>query len=178
MTLVDLSPQMLQVSRALNPECEHVQGDIRTVRLGREFDAVFVHDAIMYMTSEADLRAAMETAFVHCRPGGAVLFQPDAVRETFETETSHGGHDGPDGRGARYLEWSWDPDPTDDVYTALYVLVVRNADGSTRVEQDPHVVGHFSRDTWLRLLRDVGFDPRIVADAWRTDNFLARKPRG
>ena len=36
MTLVDLSPDMLDVSRALNPECEHVVGDMRTVRLDRE----------------------------------------------------------------------------------------------------------------------------------------------
>jgi trans-aconitate methyltransferase len=43
MTLVDLSPQMLEVSKRQNPDCEHVVGDMRTVRLGREFDAVFVH---------------------------------------------------------------------------------------------------------------------------------------
>ena len=61
MTLVDLSPQMLEVSKRLNPDCEHVVGDMRTVRLGREFDAVFVHDAIDYMTSTADLAAAVET---------------------------------------------------------------------------------------------------------------------
>ena len=30
MALVDPSPGMLDVSRALNPECEHVQGDMRT----------------------------------------------------------------------------------------------------------------------------------------------------
>ncbi len=35
MTLVDLSEEMLAVSRQLNPECEHIQGDMRTVRLGR-----------------------------------------------------------------------------------------------------------------------------------------------
>jgi hypothetical protein len=33
---------MLDVSRALNPECEHIEGDIRTVRLERSFDAVRV----------------------------------------------------------------------------------------------------------------------------------------
>src|SRR6266700_8109894 len=32
-TLTDLSPQMLELSRHLNPECEHIQGDMRTVRL-------------------------------------------------------------------------------------------------------------------------------------------------
>ena len=69
MTLVDMSPGMLKVSRALNPECEHLRGDMRTVRLGRTFDAVFAHDAICHMTNKADLRAALRTAFVHCRPG-------------------------------------------------------------------------------------------------------------
>src|SRR6185295_1071900 len=34
-TIVDLSPQMLAVSRQLNPDCAHQAGDMRTVRLGR-----------------------------------------------------------------------------------------------------------------------------------------------
>jgi len=67
MTLVDRSPEMLTVSRALNPDCEHIEGDMRTVRLGRVFDAVLIHDPIMYMTTEPDLRSAMATAFAHCR---------------------------------------------------------------------------------------------------------------
>ena len=46
MTLVDLSDQMLEVSRRLNPDCEHHQGDLRTIRLGRSFDAVLIHDAV------------------------------------------------------------------------------------------------------------------------------------
>ena len=62
---------MLEVSKALNPQCEHILGDMRTLRMDRSFDAVFIHDAIMHMTTREDLRAAMETAFVHCRPGGA-----------------------------------------------------------------------------------------------------------
>lgn len=57
MTLVDLSPDMLRVSQAANPELEHVVGDMRDVRLGRTFDAVFVHDAVAYMTSRDDLSA-------------------------------------------------------------------------------------------------------------------------
>lgn len=93
LVLVEPSAGMLTVSRALNPECEHIQADMRTVRIGRQFDAVFVHDAVACMTSEADLRLAIETAFVHCKPGGAALFAPDAIRETFQPSTDHGGHD-------------------------------------------------------------------------------------
>src|SRR5262245_62446192 len=104
LTLVDRAPGMLAVSRALNPECEHVEGDLRDVRLGRTFDGVFAHDAIMYVTSEADLRRAIETSFVHCRPGGAAVFAPDWVSETFKPTADHGGYDGV-GRGLRYLEW-------------------------------------------------------------------------
>src|SRR4029453_14086066 len=52
---VDLPPGMREVRRELNPEGEHVQGDMRTVRLGRSFGAVFVHDAINYMTTTEDL---------------------------------------------------------------------------------------------------------------------------
>ena len=163
LTLVEPAPGMLAVSRRLNPECEHVQGDMRTVRLGRSFDAVFVHDAICYMTTEDELRQAMATAFAHCRPGGAVLLAPDHVKETFRPTTDCGGHDDPDGRGLRYLEWSWDPDPSDDTYLVDYAFLLREPDGAVRAVHDRHVEGLFSRAVWLRLLAEAGFaDARAV----------------
>ncbi len=174
MTLVDLSPEMLAVSRALNPECEHFEGDMRTVRLDRLFDAVFIHDAIMYMTTEQDLRRAMETAFLHCRLGGVALFVPDHVRETFKPSTEHGGHDG-ERRGLRYLEWTYDPDPDDTTYVADFAYLLREADGSMRIEHDRHVEGLFSREVWLRLLREVGFQPGIAPDSWGREVFVARR---
>src|SRR6476646_2673134 len=60
-TLTDISPQMVAVSRSLNPECEHLVVDMRTLRLGRSVDVVFIHDAIEYMTTYDDLRLALET---------------------------------------------------------------------------------------------------------------------
>jgi ribosomal protein S18 acetylase RimI-like enzyme len=162
LTLVDLAPGMLEVSRRLNPECEHIQGDMRDVRLGRSFDAVFVHDAICYMTSAADLRRVFDTAFAHCRPGGAALFAPDYVRETFREGGSTGGHD--DGRrGVRYLEWTWDPDPADSSYTVDYAYLLRADDGTIRVEHDRHIEGLFAREDWLALLGEAGFDAACVA---------------
>ena len=158
MTLTDISPRMLALSRTINPELQHIEGDMRTLRLGREFDAVFVHDAVTYITSEADLAATMETAFVHTRPGGVVLFAPDHLKENFNPPyTSHGGHDGPDGRGIRYLEWTWDPDPEDTTHITHFAYLLRDADGSIRVEQDRHIHGVFTRDTWLHLLADAGY---------------------
>ena len=69
-TAVDLSEAMLSHSRRLNPGVVHHIGDMRTVRLGETFDAVLVHDAISYMTTEADLLAVFATARAHLRPGG------------------------------------------------------------------------------------------------------------
>jgi SAM-dependent methyltransferase len=166
MTLADVSPGMLEVSRSLNPECEHVEGDMRTVRLGRRFDCVFVHDAVSYMATEADLRQVVKTARAHCAPGGAVLLAPDYVRETFRPSTTHGGADGTgarSGRALRYLEWAVDADPDDDTCEVDVVMVLREADGSVRVVHDHHVEGVFPRDLWLRLLWDAGFQaPRAV----------------
>ena len=182
MTLVEPAPGMLNVSRRLNPECEHVPGDMRAVRLDRQFDAVFVHDAVSYMTTETDLRAAIATAFAHCRPGGAALFAPDHVRENFRASTDCGGNDGEHGEGLRYLEWSWDPDPADTLCVTDYAYMLRERDGSTRAVHDRHVEGLFARGDWLRFLAEAGFEPSVVPvdhselEPGSYELFLARKP--
>ncbi len=160
--LSDLSPQMLSLSRTLNPECEHVLGDMRTLRLGRTFDAVFVHDAVMYLATEDDLRACLGTAYAHVRPGGVALFAPDCTRETFQERTDHGGHDGADGRALRYLEWTTDPDPGDTTFDVDYAVVLHERGQAPRVVHDHHVNGVFPEHTWLHLLEQAGFTARAV----------------
>ena len=174
MTLTDISPQMLEISRRLNPECEHVEGDMRTVRLDRTFDVVFVHDAIDYMLTLEDLRQALETAVVHCKPGGLALFVPDDVGETFGPSTDHGGTDG-DGRSLRYLEWTYDPDESDSTYITEYVYLLREGNQPVQIEHDQHICGLFARTDWLRLLKEVGFQPKVIYDAFERELFLARK---
>jgi SAM-dependent methyltransferase len=96
MTLVEPADGMREISRNLNPECTHLPGDMRHVRLGQTFDAVFVHDAVMYMTTEDDLHAALQTVAAHLAPGGVALVAPDATVEMFSEATEHGGAE--DGR--------------------------------------------------------------------------------
>jgi len=175
LTLTDIAPAMLELSRTLNPGCEHLLGDMRSLRLGRTFDAVLIHDAVMYMTSEADLRAALETAFVHLRPGGAAVIAPDCVRETFKPNTDHGGHDG-EGRALRYLEWSYDPDPSDTTFITDFALLLREGADDVRVRYDRHVEGLFARAAWLDLLREVGFVPSVTVDEWEREVFVGIRP--
>ena len=173
-TLVDLSPRMLDVSRQLNPDCEHHLGDMRSVRLQRTFDVVFVHDAVDYMLTETDLGAAIETAFVHCAPGGVVIFAPDHVSETFQPYTEHGGEDG-DGRAIRYLEWTYDPDPNDTTCVSDFVILLREGSQNTVLEHDQHEWGLFGREVWLNLFARAGFETRWEIDPFGRCIFIAHR---
>jgi SAM-dependent methyltransferase len=159
-TLVDISPEMLAVSRRLNPQCAHHQGDMRTIRLGRTFDAVLVHDAVDYMTSESDLALVIETAFAHCRPGGVALFVPDHIHDEFRAASGGGGGGDLAGRQASFREWTWDPDPSDTWVQAEYEFLLRAADGTVQVVHEKHRLGAFSRAAWRRLLAAAGFHPQ------------------
>ncbi|MEI8078280.1 MAG: class I SAM-dependent methyltransferase [bacterium] len=85
-TGVDLSETMLAMGRpllaaaasSLSPGIavpELLQGDARTVRLGRPFDAVVsLFHVMSYQTTEEDALAVLLTAREHLAPGGAFLF--------------------------------------------------------------------------------------------------------
>jgi hypothetical protein len=180
-TLTDLSPPMLALSQSINPDCEHLPGDMRSLRLGRTFDAVFVHDAIAYLVTEEDLAACFATAAAHLDRAGVALFVPDCVLETFVPSTHTGGHDAPDGsRGLRYLEWEWDRDPADTTCQVDFACLLRDRN-SVRAVHDHHECGVFPEPTWHRLIGAAGFD---LVEArrlhWDDENdsqvaFLARK---
>ena len=154
-TLTDLSPRMLDLSRSLNPECEHALGDMRSLRLGRTFDAILVHDAVVYMCTRGDLAATARTAFAHTRPGGAAIFEPDCVRETFVEGVELEGRD-EGARSARFLMWTWDPDASDDSYVVDFAFLLR--DGlQIQALHDRHVEGLFPRAQWIETLSEAGY---------------------
>jgi SAM-dependent methyltransferase len=176
LTLVEPADGMRGLSRVLNPECAHVPGDMRTVRLGRTFDAVFVHDAVMYMTTEGDLRAALATVAAHLAPGGVALVAPDATTETFREATEHGGGQDESGRRARYLQWRLPPAPGGSCFETHYAFLLREPDGAVRVAHDVHREGLFARATWLRLFGEVGLAAELVAreiEGAGYDSFIA-----
>jgi SAM-dependent methyltransferase len=186
LTLLDISEQMLAVSRRLNPQCAHLRGDMRTIRLGRQFDAVLVHDSIDYVTCEADLRRVIDTAFAHCRPGGIAVFVPDHTAETFQAASGQGGGSAA-GRQASFREWKWDPDPADDWIQAEYEFVLRDADGRVQIVHEAHRLGAFSQAAWFRLLAGAGFDAQKIPGASEPDGpddsgpmpgnlFIGRRP--
>lgn len=154
--LSDRSPEMLALSRTINPGLEHVLGDMLTLRLGRQFEVVFVHDAATYLTTEEQVRALAETAFAHCAPGGLVMLCPDNTAENLKFETDHGGHDG-DGRALRYLEWCTPGRPGTFEYYVDYVYDFHEDGKPPRVEIDRHICGALPRQVWIDALLAGGF---------------------
>lgn len=174
LTLVDVAPGMIEASERINPECEHVVGDMRSVRLERTFDVVFVHDAIMYMLTEEDLGKVIATVRAHCLPGSVVLFGPNCTSETFEPSTKHGGHDAEE-RSLRYLEWNYRPSPGSNSIHTHFAYLLREGK-EVRCLHDLHEVAAFPRGTWLRLLQDHGFQANSVIDSYKRELFFGMLP--
>ena len=159
---VDISPRMLDLSLKLNPGVQHHLGDMRTLRLGRTFDAVLIHDAISCMLTESDLKATFATANSHLRPGGVFLTAPEWVRENFKDDSVFQWE-----RASRHMEvtineYLHDPDTYDGQVESIYSYVIRE-NGSVRIEQDIHVTGLFPISTWKRLMEESGFHVDIVS---------------
>lgn len=176
--LSDRAEEMLQHSRALNPNRTHVCADMRTLQLDRQFDAILLHDAVMYLTGPDDLQRCLDNMVRHCRPGGAILIVPDVVRESFEEFSTSGGQQGPDGRALNMLEWHWDPDPSDDTYQVDFAFLTREADGSVQCIHEQHTMALFSTAHYTQRIQQAGFEliAAQVITTFDSPVFLARRP--
>ena len=164
MTASDISTDMLALSQRLNPGVRHHQGDMRTLRLSRTFDAVIIHDAISYMLTEEDLVATFTTARSHLEPGGVLVIMPDYFQESFAGPKVLHWICQEDSTNPTppltVIEYCHDPDQADTTIESLFIFIMPGTDG-LRIEQDRHVTGLFSSTTWLRLLTEAGFEAEI-----------------
>lgn len=162
-TAVDTSPEMLNLCKEINPGVKLHQGDMRDMRLGSKFDAVLIHDAIVYMLSEDDLMRTFATAAAHLEEGGIFITCPDYYLDTFsgpcvEYFTRSGGV-----LELTYVEYAYDPDPSDTIMEIIFSFFIREK-GRLRIEHDRHITGLFSRATWIKLMEEAGFsvEPRMI----------------
>lgn len=154
---VDLSEGMLEHSRRLNPSVEHHVGDMRTVRLNREFDAVLIHDAVSYLLTEEDIRATLQTAAIHLRTSGVLVMAPDHFEENFVDGTLR--HDTAEDSDTKliHIDYVYRPDPTRPRYESRMIYIIRQG-GQVQIEQDNHVFGLFAQQVWLDLMQEAGFE--------------------
>jgi SAM-dependent methyltransferase len=166
-TATDLSPAMLDNCARLVPGARRVLGDMRTLRLDERFDVVLIHDAIDYMATREDVRAALATAAAHLDPGGVLLVAPTYTRDNFVDGDAE--HDADPSANLTYLSYVHDPDASDTEYELVLVYLIRDAETrAVEVTVDRHRCGFFLEREWLAFLKAAHFAARRVEDdkAW------------
>ena len=175
---VDISDSMLSRGReraagldsSIGHRVQFSQGDLRTVRIPRVFDAVIsTFHVISYQTTAESLAAAFRTAKEHLRPGGVFLFDfwygpavvssPPDVRVK-RLEDQHLAI-------TRIAEPEVDPDqPVVDVHYDVFIRDKRT--GQIYEVQEVHRMRWLFEDEIASLLRTHGFD-RLHWSEWMTE---------
>jgi ubiquinone/menaquinone biosynthesis C-methylase UbiE len=151
-TGVDISLGMLNKARTAHPNIEYLKGDMRTLRLNRQFDVVAIPDSIDYMTSLDDLLQAIQTAAAHLKTGG-VLLVVAKTEETFQNNNfAYTGEK--DGVHMTLFENNYINPLRPNTYEATFVYLIRQH-GELTIHTDHHVLGLFSLATWEKLFNDA-----------------------
>lgn len=168
-TGVDLSLGMLHKARATHPDIEYLEGDMRTVRLDRLFDAVAIPDSIDYMASQDDLQKAIQNAVAHLRTGG-VLLVVGKTKETFQNNNfAYNGEK--NGIHVTVLENNYINSLRPNTYEATLVYLIRQQ-GVLTIYTEKQVLGLFPQGTWDRVFQDAGLTMRKTTLDGVYDNYL------
>ena len=153
-TGVDLSLGILEKAIKLHPDIEYMEGDMRTVRLNKEYDAVAIPDSIDYMVSEKDLQQAIETAYIHLKTDGVLLIvaKPEEVFQNNNfvyTGEKNGIH-------ITLLENNYINPFVPNTYEATLMYLIREKN-ELRIQSERHILGLFPEKTWEKIFIKTGF---------------------
>jgi len=168
-TGVDISRGMLKIARKLNPKIDYRRGDMRTVRLGKQFDAVIIPESIGYMTTLSDLRKAIRTARLHLKPTGVLLVVGHVQEEFRENNFAYSGSKG--NCHVTVFENNHILDSSKSCYEATIVYLIRR-NGRLTIHSDRHRIGLFKATAWNSLLKSEGFIVRKMRMDHLYDRFL------
>lgn len=176
---VDLSAGMVAAAQerrrgaaaALAARVEFGEGDVRTARLGRQFDAVAsLFHVMSYQTTETDLSAAFSTAATHLAPDGlfffdfwhgpAVLAEPPSIRvKRLEDETV---------RVTRIAEPELHP-ARNGVVVNYDIFLEERSTGVISEVKEQHAMRYLFLDEIVRLLGQQGMTV-LRTSAWMDAN--------
>jgi SAM-dependent methyltransferase len=191
---VDRSTQMLDQAKLLGGSApaqiqdrlSFHEGDVQTLRLNMEFDAVVALFHVMsYQTTDEALTATIETARTHLRSGGVFLFDcwygPGVLRDPPQARSRS-----IDDEGRRILR-NAEPKMMRDanVVDVNYDFVVTDTVSGSREEfRETHKMRYFFKPDMFRLLEMHNFEPLACLEWMKNDApgesawnavFIARK---
>jgi SAM-dependent methyltransferase len=155
-TGVDISREMLDLAKELNPASTYILGDMRTLRLERKFDCVVALDSVSYMITEDDLNRLFQTAYEHLAPGGVFITVVEDSRDRFKQNRTISSSHTMGTTQITFIENSFDPNPEDTQFEMTFIYLVREK-GHLEIYSDSHIWGLFSMETWRKLLNKNDF---------------------
>jgi SAM-dependent methyltransferase len=160
-TGVDISPEMLEWARRLNPEVAYLQGDMRTTKLGKLFDIVVAVDSVDYLLTKDDLRSFFKNAWLHLNPGGVLMFILDKTKESFVQNDSVVYSNDEKDELITVFENCFDPDEKDTEYELTFLYLYRKA-GKLKMYSDRHLCGLFRKKEVEELMTEAGFEVKVI----------------
>ncbi len=152
-TGVDLSVGMLDKAREKNPEIEYIEGDMRTIRLDRQFDAVVIPDSIDYIATRGGLQQVIQTAALHLRTGGVLLIVCSTAEQFRNNNFVYTGEK--DDVHVTLFENNYANPYTPQTHEiTLFYLIRRN--GALETYSEHIVAGLFPQASWEALFTQAG----------------------
>ena len=160
---VDLSPAMLAVARTRLPGIPLQEADMRTLDLGRTFDAVTcLFSSIGYMADLAELRAAIARLAAHVAPGGVLIIdgwvRPDHWRDNFRPDQPDVASD--DEVTVVRMSFS----RRDGNITELEMHHLVQTDAGIEYFMEPHRLRLTETDDYVSAVTDAGLEARVIPD--------------
>ncbi len=156
-TGIDISSGMLKIARKNNPKVKYILGDMRNIKLDNKFDAVIIPDSIGYMTTVRDLNKTINTAYRYLHIGGVLLIVTH-LRDSFnENNFVYTGNNKI--KNITIFENNHIINKSNYEATIIYLIRHKN---NLKIYTDIHTIGLFTLDTWKKLLKEIGFNIKIV----------------
>jgi SAM-dependent methyltransferase len=172
---IDLSPEMLEVARARLPDVPLHVADMRSLDLGRQFDAVTcLFSAIGYVTELSEMRSTIGRLADHLAPGG-VLIVDGWVRPEDWGDDYRGGPDVASDKETMVVRLTFSRRTGSITEMDLHHLI-RDADGIDHfVEQ--HRLALVPTADYVAAFESAGLIARVVPFMPSRDRVVGTKPR-
>jgi SAM-dependent methyltransferase len=160
---VDLSPAMLAVARTRLPGIPLREADMRTLDLGKTFDAVTcLFSSIGYMTEPAEMRAAIARLATHVAQGGVLIvdgwIRPDRWLDNFRPDSPDVASD--DEVTVVRLSSS----RRDGSITELEMHHLVQTDDGIEYFMEPHRLRLTETDDYVSAVTEAGLQARVIPD--------------